>query len=117
MALFITVVGVSGTLALAVAHRAKEIGIRIALGATKGKILSNVLLHGMAPVLAGIAVGAVAAIVATKLLADMLFGIKPGDPATLLAIAILLGVVALIGCVIPARRAVQVDPMKALRAE
>ena len=117
VALFITVVGVSGTLALAVARRTKEIGIRIALGATKEEILRNVLLRGMAPVLAGIAVGAAAAMVSTRVLASMLFGIKPNDPGTFTAIAVLLGLVALIGCAIPARRAVQVDPMKALRTE
>jgi putative ABC transport system permease protein len=117
VALFITVVGVSGTLALAVAQRTKEIGIRMALGATKGRILQNIMLRGMAPVVAGIAVGIVAALLSMKLLATMLFSIKPNDPSTLLAIAALLGLVALIGCAIPARRAVRVDPMKALRTE
>jgi putative ABC transport system permease protein len=117
VALFITVIGVSGTLALAVAHRTKEIGIRIALGATKGKILSNVLLRGMAPVVAGIFVGAVAAMISTRLLEGMLFGIRPNDPSTFIAIAFLLGLVAFIGCAIPARRAIKVDPMKALRVE
>jgi putative ABC transport system permease protein len=117
VALFITVVGVSGTLALAVARRTKEIGIRIALGATKEQILRNVLARSMAPVAAGIAAGAAAAMVSTRLLATMLFAIKPNDLSTLALIAILLGLVAFIGCVIPARRAVQVDPMKALRSE
>jgi predicted permease len=117
VALFITVVGVSGTLALAVAHRTKEIGIRIALGATKDQILRNVLFRGMSPVIAGITVGALAAMVSSKLLANMLFGIKPDDLSTPVAIAVLLGLVALIGCAIPARRAVRVDPMKALRTE
>jgi putative ABC transport system permease protein len=117
VALFITMVGVSGTLALAVAHRTKEIGIRIALGATKREILSNVLMRGMAPVIAGIVVGAIAAAISTRLLANMLFGIAPDDPSTLISIAVLLGLVALIGCAIPVRRAVRVDPMKALRTE
>jgi putative ABC transport system permease protein len=71
----------------------------------------------MAPVIAGIVAGAVAAIVSTRLLASMLFAIKPNDLPTFAAIAILLGLVAFIGCVIPGRRAVQVDPMKALRTE
>jgi putative ABC transport system permease protein len=117
IALFITIVGVSGTLALSVARRTKEIGIRIALGAPKGEILRNILVRGMAPVLAGIVVGAVIAILSTRLLADMLFGIHPNDPATFFTIAILLGAVAFIGCAMPARRAIRVDPMKALRAE
>jgi predicted permease len=117
LALFITIVGVSGTLALTVAHRTKEIGIRIALGAPKKEILRNILARGMAPVIAGIAVGTVAALFATRLLATMLFSISPNDPPTLGSIAILLAAVALIGCALPARRAIQVDPIQALRTE
>jgi predicted permease len=117
MALFITIVGVSGTLALSVARRSKEIGIRIALGATQENILGNVVKRGMAPVLAGIAVGVVIAIFATRLLASLLFAVRPDDPLTFAGIAAMLLVVALVGCVIPARRAVQIDPMKALRTE
>ena len=117
LALFITVVGVSGTLALAVAHRTKEIGIRIALGAPKKEILRNILARGMAPVFTGIAVGTVAALFAARLLATMLFAISPDDPPTLGSIAVLLAVVALIGCAIPARRAIHVDPIQALRTE
>jgi predicted permease len=117
VALFITIVGVSGTLALSVARRSKEIGIRIALGATREMILRNVLARGMAPVLAGLAIGAAAAIFATRVLANLLFAVGPDDPLTFLEIAALLLFVALIGCGIPARRAVSVDPMKALRTE
>jgi predicted permease len=117
LALFITVVGVSGTLALAVAHRTKEIGIRIALGAPKEEILHSVVVRGMSPVIAGIAAGAVAAMFSTQFLANMLFTIKPHDPLTLGAIAIVLVIVALIGCIIPARNAIRVDPIKALRTE
>lgn len=115
LALFITIVGVSGTLALSVAHRSKEIGIRIALGATRERILGNVLMRGMAPV--GLAVGAVAAVFATRVLANLLFAVGPNDRLTFVGIAALLLLVALIGCLIPARRAVRVDPMKALRTE
>jgi predicted permease len=117
VALFITIVGVSGTLALSVARRSKEIGIRIALGATREMILRNVLARGMAPVLAGLAIGAAAAIFATRVLANLLFAIGPDDPLTFVGIAALLLFVALVGCVIPAKRAVRVDPMKALRTE
>ncbi len=117
VALFITIVGVSGTLALSVARRSKEIGIRIALGATKEMILRNVLARGMIPVLVGLTVGAAAAIFATRVLANLLFAIKPDDPLTFAGIAALLLFVALAGCMIPARRAVRVDPMKALRTE
>jgi predicted permease len=117
VALFITTVGVSGTLGLSVARRSKEIGIRLALGATRGGILRNVFLRGMAPVFAGIAGGLVAAIFCTRVLASLLFGITPNDPATLTAITLLLAIVAFLGCAIPARRAIQIDPMKALRTE
>ena len=117
VALFITLVGVSGTLALSVARRSKEIGIRIALGATKQNILKNVLTRGMIPVLTGLALGSLAAAFATRALAKMLFRIKPDDPGTFIAIAIVFLAVALVGCVIPARRAVKVDPMIALRTE
>ena len=99
------------------ARRTTEIGIRLALGATKREILRNGLIRGMAPVLAGIAVGAAAAILSTRLLASMLFAIEPNDPPTFIAITILLGLVAFVGCAIPARRAIQIDPMKALRTE
>jgi predicted permease len=117
VALFITLVGVSGMLALTVARRSKEIGIRIALGASKQNILRNVLTGGMVPVLTGLVFGSVAAAFATRALAKMLFGIKPDDPATFVAIAIVFLVVAFVGCIIPARRAAKVDPMIALRTE
>jgi predicted permease len=117
VALFITIVGVSGTLALTVARRSKEIGIRLALGATRQNILRNVLTRGMTPVLIGLVVGSLAAAFATRLLATILFGIKPDDPGTFAAIGLLFLFVALLGCVIPARRAVKVNPMTALRTE
>jgi len=117
VALFITLVGVTGTLGLSVTHRTKEIGLRIALGATRRQILFNVLRHGMAPVAAGIVGGAIAAALSTGVLSSMLFGVPPHDRVTSAAIAILLTVVALIGCLIPGRRAVSIDPMKALRSE
>jgi len=117
VALFITIVGVTGTLGLSVSRRTREIGIRIALGASREEILLNVLKRGMAPVAAGIAVGSIAAILSTRLLSTMLFAIEPNDRPTLVAIALLLGLVALIGCVIPGRRATRIDPIKALRTE
>jgi len=117
VALFITIVGVSGTLALSVARQTKEIGIRIALGATREQILRSVLRRGMSPVIAGLALGIAAAMFSTRVLSGMLFAVKPDDPLTFAAIATLLLLVALIGCLLPARRAIEVDPMKALRTE
>jgi predicted permease len=117
VALFITVVGVTGTLGLSVSRRSKEIGIRIALGATRQQILFNVLARGMAPVVAGIILGAGAAILSTRLLSNMLFAIGPNDRPTFAAIALLLGMVAFVGCVIPGRRATRIDPIQALRTE
>lgn len=117
VALFITIVGVSGTLALSVARRTKEIGIRMALGATRETILRNILYRGMAPVLAGMALGIVAAFFCTRVLAGMLFAVKATDISTYAAIAFILAVVALVACCIPARRATRIDPMKALRSE
>jgi putative ABC transport system permease protein len=117
VALFITLVGVSGTLALSVARRSKEIGIRIALGATKQNILKDVVARGMIPVLTGLGLGSLVAAFATRALEKLLFEIKPGDPVTFSAIAVVFLAVALVGCVIPARRAAKVDPMIALRTE
>jgi putative ABC transport system permease protein len=117
VALFMTIVGVTGTLGLGVTRRTKEIGIRIALGATRREILLNVLRHGMTPVAAGIVAGAIAAAFATTMLSSVLFGVAPHDSTTSAVIAVLLTTVALIGCLIPGRRAVRVDPMMALRSE
>ena len=117
VALFIALVGVSGTLALSVARRSKEIGIRIALGATKQDILINVMTRGMLPVLTGLVLGSVAAVFTARALTTMLFEIKPDDPGTFIAIAITFLAVALVGCFIPARRAAKVDPMIAMRTE
>jgi putative ABC transport system permease protein len=117
VALFISVVGVTGTLGLSVTRRTKEIGVRMALGATRREILFNVVRHGMTPVIAGIITGAIAAALSTRVLSSMLFGVTSHDRATPVAIAFLLTIVALIGCLIPGRRAIRIDPMEALRSE
>ena len=117
VALFITIVGVSGTLALFVARGTKDIGIRMALGATRQAILRHILFRGMAPVLTGLAIGVIAAYFCTRALAGMLFAVKATDPETFAIIAVLLAVVALIACCIPGRRATRIDPMKALRTD
>ncbi len=117
VALFITIVGVSGTLALFVSRRTKEIGIRMAMGATREAILRHILYRGMAPVVTGMVLGIVAAIFCTQALAGMLFAVKATDPSTFVAIAFFLAVVALAACCIPGRRATRIDPMKALRMD
>ncbi|WP_158751672.1 ABC transporter permease [Acidobacterium sp. S8] len=117
VALFITIVGVSGTLALFVSRSTKDIGIRMALGATREAILRHILYRGMAPVLIGLGIGVVSAFFCTRALAGMLFAVKATDPSTFAAIGCLLAVVALIACCIPGRRAARIDPMKALRMD
>jgi ABC-type antimicrobial peptide transport system permease subunit len=117
VALFITIVGISGTLALSVARRSKEIGIRMALGATRTHILSDVLRKGMGPVLAGMALGAAGALLATRGMAQLIFGLKPNDPPTFAEIGLLFFVAALVSCLVAGRRAMSVDPLVTLRTE
>jgi putative ABC transport system permease protein len=117
IALFITIVGISGTLALSVAQRTKEIGIRIALGATRANIVSEVLRKGMSPVLAGMALGAVGALLATRGMAQLIFELKPDDPPTFLGIGLVFLAAALLSCLIAGRQAMSVDPIVTLRTE
>src|SRR5262249_26378163 len=100
-----------------VAQRTREIGIRLALGAERRDILRLALRQGFRLVAIGIALGLAGAIAATRALRSLLFGVGPTDPFTFVAITLLLALVALLACWFPARRATQVDPMVALRAE
>jgi putative ABC transport system permease protein len=100
-----------------VARRAPEIGVRVALGAQPGDILRLVLKKGMALVLIGVAIGLAGALALTRSIKSLLFEVKAADPLTLIAVALLLVVVALLACWIPARRAAKVDPLTALRHE
>ena len=113
-------VGLYGVLAWSVSQRTQEIGIRMALGANRSAMLTMILRQGLALALIGIALGLIAAYVLTKYLESLnsiLFGVGPRDPLTFAAAAVLLTVVALAACFIPARRATKVDPMVALRYE
>jgi predicted permease len=117
VALIVAAVGVYGVVSYAVSQRVHEFGIRIALGATPRDVLRLVLGQGLRLALMGVIVGVLGALALMRLLSGMLFEIKPSDPLTLAAVAVLLSVVALLACYIPARRAMRVDPMVALRHE
>jgi predicted permease len=117
LALTLATVGLYGAVSYAVSQRTQEIGIRIAFGATPSTVLKLILGHGIRLIAFGIAVGLVLAWSSTRLITSLLFGISAYDPITILAVAILLSVVATLACYIPARRAMRVDPMVALRYE
>jgi ABC-type lipoprotein release transport system permease subunit len=116
-ALLLAIAGVFGVLAYSVAQRTREIGVRIALGATRGQILKMVLGQGFVTVAIGVAIGLAGSILLTRTMRSMLFEISPNDPLTLAGIATLLTLVALVASYVPARRATRVDPMIALRYE
>jgi predicted permease len=117
LALALACTGVFGAVACAVSRRVREIGIRVALGAAQDDVLRLVVRQGMRPVLVGIVVGLAGAAAVSSVLVNMLFGISPHDPASFAAAPVLLFLVGLAACWIPARRALHVEPTLALRAE
>ena len=117
LALVLTCVGIYGVLSFQTARRTNEIGIRMALGARRRDILALILLRGMRILVAGLAVGVAGALAVARLMAHMLFGISPSDLLTYAAVGLLLPLAALVALYFPARRAMRVDPMVALRYE
>jgi len=121
LALSLAAIGIYGVVAYSVTQRAQEIGIRLALGAQASDVFKLIIGHGIAPVLLGLALGLAGAVALSRLLtrlsAGLLFEVRATDPATFTAIALLLLVVALLACYLPARRGTKVDPLTALRHE
>jgi len=116
-AMILAAIGIYGVISYSVANARREIGIRMALGADRGKILSTVVIRGLIPASVGVALGLFAALGLSRLLTTLIVGVDPTDPATFSTMAVLLLLVALIACYIPARRATRTDPMVVLRQE
>jgi ABC-type antimicrobial peptide transport system permease subunit len=114
--LLLAAVGIYGVVAYFVTQRTSEIGLRMALGATPGRVVRLVVGQGMRPVILGIVVGVGLAVLASRLLASLVFGIGTTDPVTFLLVPLVLAAVALAASIVPARRATRVEPTKALQS-
>jgi ABC-type antimicrobial peptide transport system permease subunit len=117
LALLLASIGIYGVIAYLVGQRTREIGIRVALGAGHADVLRLVLGHGVKMALVGIAIGITVSLGLTRLMGSILYGVSPTDPLTFGGVALILTLVALAACYIPARRAMRVDPTVALRYE
>jgi ABC-type antimicrobial peptide transport system permease subunit len=117
LALVLASVGIYGVMSFVVVQRTREIGIRMALGASCGEVLGLVLRQGLAVTCWGLLAGGLGAWALTRYLASLLFAVSPADPPTLLGASLLLGGIALLACLLPAWQAARIDPIRALRNE
>jgi putative ABC transport system permease protein len=116
-ALMLAALGIYGVISYIVSERTRDIGIRLALEAQKGKIMGMILRQGLGLAMAGAALGLLGSVIVSHLMAGLLYGVMPTDPLTFVGVTLVLTGVALAACYIPARRAMRVDPMIALRYE
>ena len=117
VALILAAVGIYGVMNYAVSRRTREIGIRISLGASRFDVLRMVVLQAGVQALIGTVAGVAGAVLLSKLMAKMLYGVQPTDPLTFAGVTIVLGLAALLATGVPARKATRIEPMKALRSE
>jgi putative ABC transport system permease protein len=117
IALLLAAAGIYGVLSYSVTQRTHEIGIRVALGAARRDVLRMVVRQGMLLAAVGIAAGLAGGAIASRVLSSLLFGVRPTDPATFVAVSAILLAVAFVACFLPARRATRIDAMTALREE
>ena len=116
-ALFLAAIGIYGVLSYVTAARTREIGVRVALGARRDQVVRLVFRQAAAPVLLGLLGGVAAAFGLSRFMESLLYGVVPGDPATYLVAPLAFAAVAVLACLVPARRALRVDPMIAIRAD
>jgi len=117
VALLLALAGIYGVQSYSVARRTSEIGVRVAFGASTDSVIKLIVGQGMLPALIGIGVGLLGAFALSRFLTSLLYGIAPSDPTTYVGVALILGAAALVSCYLPARRALKVDPVEALREE